>query len=73
MTAETEVVLPLMVATMAATVTARSFGMESIYLAGLKKKGVHVPEGIEETAPHDHACGVDHARRSHRDSKAHAV
>ncbi len=50
MTAETEVVLPLMVATMAATVTARSIGMESIYFAGLKKKGVHVPEGIEETA-----------------------
>jgi len=50
MTRSTEVVLPLMVATMSASVTARVLGMESIYVAGLKRKGVRVPEGIEETA-----------------------
>lgn len=49
LTQETKIVLPLMVAAMSATLTARALGLESIYVARLRKKGVAIPGGIEET------------------------
>ncbi|MGQ0613891.1 MAG: chloride channel protein [Planctomycetaceae bacterium] len=49
MTRATDLLLPLLVASLAASVTARSIGLDSVYLAPLRQKGVHLPEGIEET------------------------
>jgi CIC family chloride channel protein len=50
MTRETDILLPLMMSTIAASVAARFFGMDSIYVQPLLRKGVHIPESIEETA-----------------------
>lgn len=49
MTRETEIVLPLMLAVMSATITARYLGLGGVYMERLQRKGVYVPEGIEET------------------------
>jgi CIC family chloride channel protein len=49
MTRETEIVAPLMVATIAASVCARLLGLDSVYVEPLKRRGVRLPEGIEET------------------------
>jgi len=50
LTRETALLLPLMLTVVAAQLTARQLGLEGVYVAALKRKGVHVPEGIEETA-----------------------
>ncbi|MFQ5844854.1 MAG: CBS domain-containing protein, partial [Planctomycetota bacterium] len=50
MTLETEILLPLMLSTITASVAARLLGMESIYVRPLIRRGVHIPESIEETA-----------------------
>jgi len=50
MTRETNLVLPLMIAAMSASLTARALGLDSVYLATLRRKGLQIPEGIEETA-----------------------
>jgi len=50
LTRETEMVLPTMVAVITATVTVRSLGLDSVYMDALKRRGLDVPEGIEETA-----------------------
>ncbi|MEM8885207.1 MAG: chloride channel protein, partial [Planctomycetota bacterium] len=49
-TRETMLFVPMCVAAISATVTSRSLGIESIYMEPLKRKGIAVPEGIEETA-----------------------
>jgi CIC family chloride channel protein len=50
MTRETGMVLPMVVAAMSASVVSRAIGVESVYLAPLRRRGLHIPEGIEETA-----------------------
>jgi CIC family chloride channel protein len=50
MTGEFELVPPLLLATLTGSVCARTLGLESIYLAPLRRRGIHIPEGIEETA-----------------------
>jgi CIC family chloride channel protein len=50
MTQETQLLLPLVLACLAASVTARHMGLDSIYIAPLRRRGVQIPEGIEETA-----------------------
>ncbi len=50
MTGELELIPPLLLATLAGSVCARAMGLESIYLAPLRRRGIHIPEGIEETA-----------------------
>jgi len=49
MTRETELFVPLTLGAIAATVTSRALGIESVYLEPLKRKGIDIPEGIEET------------------------
>lgn len=49
MTRETQIILPLMIAPLGALAVARRLGVESIYFAPLRRRGVHIPEGIEET------------------------
>ncbi|MCZ6573354.1 MAG: chloride channel protein [Planctomycetota bacterium] len=50
MTKQPDLLLPLTVSTVAASVTARSLGLDSMYVQPLLRKGVHIPETIEETA-----------------------
>ncbi|MHC4956498.1 MAG: chloride channel protein [Planctomycetota bacterium] len=50
MTRETELFLPMLVGAISATVTSRALGIDSVYLEPLKRKGIHIPESIEETA-----------------------
>jgi CIC family chloride channel protein len=50
MTRETGMVLPMVVAAISASVVSRAIGVESVYLAPLRRRGLHIPEGIEETA-----------------------
>jgi CIC family chloride channel protein len=49
MTRETQVILPLMVAVMSASLTSRWLGLDSVYVEGMRRRGVQIPEGIEET------------------------
>jgi len=49
MTRETQLFVPMCVAAIAATVTSRALGIQSVYFEPLKRKGIDVPEGIEET------------------------
>ncbi|MHC4408013.1 MAG: chloride channel protein [Planctomycetota bacterium] len=48
-TRETQLFVPMCVAAIAATVTSRAMGIESVYIEPLKRKGIVIPEGIEET------------------------
>jgi len=48
-TRETALFVPMCVAAIAATVTSRAMGIQSVYLEPLKRKGIDIPEGIEET------------------------
>jgi CIC family chloride channel protein len=50
MTRETGMVLPMVLAAMSASVVSRAIGVESVYLEPLRRRGLHIPEGIEETA-----------------------
>ncbi len=50
MTRETGMVLPMVVAAISASVISRRIGVESVYLEPLRRRGLHIPEGIEETA-----------------------
>jgi CIC family chloride channel protein len=50
MTRETGMVVPMVVAAITATVVSRAIGVESVYFGPLRRRGVHIPEGIEETA-----------------------
>ncbi|HEX5135524.1 MAG TPA: chloride channel protein [Planctomycetota bacterium] len=50
MTRETGMVVPMLVAAISATVVSRAIGVESVYFAPLRRRGIHIPEGIEETA-----------------------
>jgi CBS domain-containing protein len=50
MTRQTEILLPLVLASLAGSVTSRALGLDSIYIAPLRQRGVQIPEGIEETA-----------------------
>jgi len=50
MTHEANLILPLLLATITASVAARVIGMEPIYMASLRRRGTEIPEGIEETA-----------------------
>jgi CIC family chloride channel protein len=50
MTRETGMVLPMVVAAISSSVISRAIGVESVYLEPLKRRGLHIPEGIEETA-----------------------
>jgi len=50
MTRETGMVLPMVVAAISASVISRAIGVESVYLEPLRRRGLHIPEGIEETA-----------------------
>ncbi len=50
MTRETGMVLPLVVAAISASVISHAIGVESVYLEPLRRRGLHIPEGIEETA-----------------------
>ncbi len=50
MTRETGMVLPLVVAAISASVISRAIGVESVYLEPLRRRGLHIPAGIEETA-----------------------
>lgn len=49
MTRETQLFVPMCVTAIAATVTSRAMGIQSVYLEPLTRAGVRVPEGIEET------------------------
>jgi len=49
MTRETAMILPMMVACITASETARFIGVESVYVEPLRRRGLHVPQGIEET------------------------
>jgi len=49
MTQDTHYILPLILAAISASVTARRIGLDSIYLAPLRRRGLQIPEGIEET------------------------
>jgi len=49
MTRETEIILPLLLAPLAALSIGRRIGVESVYFAPLRRRGVRLPEGIEET------------------------
>ena len=48
-TRETQLFVPMCVAAISATVTSRAMGIESIYTEPLTRKGISIPEGIEET------------------------
>jgi len=50
MTRETDVFLPMMISSIIASVVSRGIGVESVYLSPLRRRGVVLPEGIEETA-----------------------
>jgi len=50
MTRGFDLLVPFLVAALAGSVSARYLGLESIYLSPLIKRGVRIPEGIEETA-----------------------
>ncbi len=50
LTRETALLMPLMLTVVAAQLTSRKLGLEGVYVAALKRKGIPVPEGIEETA-----------------------
>jgi CIC family chloride channel protein len=50
MTHETGLFMPMMVCAITATVASRAFGIDSVYLEPLKRKGIHIPESLEETA-----------------------
>jgi CIC family chloride channel protein len=50
MTLETGLIMPLMLATITASVSAKVMGLDSVYMASLKRRGTAIPEGIEETA-----------------------
>ena len=50
MTHEANLILPLLLATITASVAARAIGMDPIYMASLRRRGTDIPEGIEETA-----------------------
>jgi len=50
MTGETGLFIPMMVCAITATVTSRALGLESVYLEPLKRKGIKIPESLEETA-----------------------
>jgi CIC family chloride channel protein len=50
MTRETGIILPMVVAAISASVISRRIGVESVYLEPLRRRGLHIPEGIEETA-----------------------
>ena len=49
MTRETALFVPMCVAAIAATVTSRALGIESVYIEPLKRKGIEIPQGLEET------------------------
>jgi len=49
MTDEVGLFIPLMVCSITATVTSRALGIDSVYLEPLKRKGIKVPESLEET------------------------
>ena len=49
MTRATDIFVPLTLGAISATVTSRALGIESVYLEPLKRKGIDIPEGIEET------------------------
>jgi len=50
MTRETGMVVPMVIAAITATVASRAIGVESVYFGPLRRRGIHIPEGIEETA-----------------------
>lgn len=50
MTRETGMVLPMVVSAISASVISRAIGVESVYLEPLRRRGLHIPQGIEETA-----------------------
>lgn len=50
MTLEVNLIVPLMITAITASVTSRIIGLESVYMAALRRKGTAIPEGIEETA-----------------------
>jgi CIC family chloride channel protein len=50
MTRETGMILPVVLAAISASVISRAIGVESVYLEPLRRRGLHIPEGIEETA-----------------------
>ena len=50
MTRESGMVLPMVVSAISASVISRAIGVESVYLEPLRRRGLHIPEGIEETA-----------------------
>ncbi|MCK6460176.1 MAG: chloride channel protein [Planctomycetes bacterium] len=50
MTRETGMLLPMVVAAISASVVSRAIGVESVYVEPLRRRGVHIPSGIEETA-----------------------
>jgi len=49
MTRESAMILPMVVAAISATVVSRAIGVESAYLGPLRRRGLQIPEGIEET------------------------
>jgi len=49
-TRETAMVVPMVIAAISATVVSRAIGVESVYFGPLRRRGIHIPEGIEETA-----------------------
>ncbi|MFI5402232.1 MAG: chloride channel protein, partial [Planctomycetota bacterium] len=50
MTRETGMVLPMVVAAISASVISRRIGVDSVNHEPLRRRGLHIPEGIEETA-----------------------
>jgi len=50
MTGKSGMILPMVVAAISATVVSRRIGVESAYLGPLRRRGLQIPEGIEETA-----------------------
>lgn len=49
MTRETQLVMPMMLGGITATVMARMIGLESVYITPLQERGIRIPQGIEET------------------------
>lgn len=49
MTRETDILVPLMLASIASSEMSRRLGLDSVYIAPLRRRGVRIPQGIEET------------------------
>jgi len=49
MTRESAIVLPLVMACLAASLVSRAIGLDGVYQQKLRERGIRIPEGIEET------------------------